>query len=520
MDLRYDLTLGALLRETAEKYPERPALVWRDQRWTYAELDRDVDIAARGLLKIGATRGSHVGLWSGNRPATVIGFCAAWRIGAVAVMLGGCRKKTELMERIEDADVDVLLYDHGSHGAAFDMIAQSLSHPERDKRVCIETLDELFAMAEGVPEARLRKAEESVTVDDVDTILFTSGSTSKPKGVVTTHFSRVNNFFAQAEILEVNEQDRILCALSLSHCFSISGNVGSAFAAGACTVIPESRYTPVLMDIIQREKCTIFTAVPTMFASMLNDPTREQYDLSSLRTGMIGGASYPAEQFKTICRELDFDLLPSLGQTETSAGLTGGFFSDSLEKRASTVGRFLPHVEGCIINRQGRVMPIGEMGEVCIKGYNVMQGYYKRPDLTAEAIDENGWLHTGDIGYLDEEGYLTLTGRCKDVIIRGGENIAPGEVERVVANDSRVEAVRVFGVPDDYYGEEVCACIVLYPDCEMNEDEVRAAVRKELVDFKVPRYVVFMKEFPLNANGKPDMEKVRRFAREMVLQPK
>lgn len=520
MEILKDVTLGELLNKTVNKYPKRPAIEYLDKCWTYEQLDEKTDEIAKGLLALGITKGTHVGIWANDRPNTLLCLYSLFKIGAVAVMLGTSLTKSELESRLIDTDTDYLLFDEGFKNTDFIKICNNLNISSLKKLIYIGlspqnslfSLDDLCELGNNISTERLSAAKSTVTASDPDVILFTSGTTSSPKGVVTTHFSRVNNIRAQAEALNTTHMDKFLIALPIFHCFSLSGSVLAAMAAGACVCFPENRRTHTILNTIEKSRCTIFTAVPTLFSAILARQDLKDFDLTSLRTGLIGGSMYPPSMFKRICETLNYDLLPSLGQTEATAGLTMGDLSDPLEVRATTIGRFMEHIEGCIMDEAGNKLPVGQQGEICIRGYNLMVGYYKRPDLTSKVIDKDGWLHTGDIGYQDDDGNIYLTGRLKDLIIRGGENIAPGEIENIIAEMPGVRQVKVVGVPDTHYIEEVCACVVCENNANLTPEDIREYVGKYLAYFKIPKYIIFIDEIPINCNGKFDTAKCKQLA--------
>jgi len=514
------VTIGDLLSAAVDRHSQSQALEYHGKKWSYCELDEITDGIAKGLMSAGVMRGSHVGIWANDRPNTVFCLYAVLKLGAVAVMLGASRTGYEISARLSDADVDFLLFDDGIR-ASFPEILRRTAMPPLRRIVYIGEkecegflkLEDLCAEGNAVTDEALREAKAAVKDTDPDMILFTSGTSGAPKGVVTTHFSRVNSAIAQAAMISAASEDRFCSALPMFHCFSLTATVMAALAAGACLCIAGSSRTTTILRTIERSRCTVFTAVPTLFSAILARPDIAEYDLSSLRTGLIGGSVYPPKLFERICRELDYDLLPSLGQTEATAGITAGSLSDSMEVRSRTVGRFLPDIEGTIKDiRTGFALPDGADGEICIRGYNVMQGYYKRPDLTSYVIDADGWLHTGDLGRMDHDGNIHLNGRIKELIIRGGENIAPAEVENAISADERVQTVKVVGVPDPHYMEELCACVVVRNGCSITDTEIRETVAAQLAEFKVPRYVLFVEKLPATGSGKINSAETRKMA--------
>lgn len=535
MNLRENITIGEMLAETVCRYPKRNAVEYQGRYWTYEELDSITDRIALRMLHLGINKGSKAGIWANDRPNTLFCFLALEKIGGIPVMLNTSWTAEEVRRQLEWTEVECLFYDEGYKNTDFMEICEKLELPLLRKKIYIgqsaphSNIEEIFYIKEKVEV--LEQEKSRVQAKDVDVILFTSGSTSTSKAVVTTHFSRVNNGYAQAEMIRAGCEDVFCVAIPMFHCFSLSGNILAALAVGACICFPESRKTDHIYAAIERAGCTILTAVPTLYAALLANPRRKQYHTASLRTGLVGGAGCSVELFCKVGKELQVELLMSLGQTEATAGITAGKYTDSLEIRAASAGYLIEHLEGKIEDiKNGNICKAGESGELCIRGYNVMQGYYKQPELTRQTIDQDGFLHTGDLGYFDEAGRLYLTGRLKELIIRGGENIAPGEIEQVILKDDRVEQVKVLGVPDEHYGEEVCACIVLkntIPEATSEEipgekmtasyimEEIQQLVSVHLAAYKVPRYVIFLKELPLTGNGKIDMAALKKIAEAM-----
>lgn len=517
-----NITLGELFAETCARFENRIAVEYMGDKISYAQLDARTDAIARGLMACGVKKGSRAAIWGNDRPNTLLCLLAMAKIGAVAVMMGTSLQHTELEGLLELSEAEYIFFDEGFRDTSFPEICRRLDLPRLSKLFYIglqpaegfDTLSDLEALGENITADELTAAKAAVTPDDPDMILFTSGTTSASKGVITTHYSRSNNVLAHIHALRATEKDKFCVAIPMFHCFSLTGSVLSALMCGACVYFPANRRTKTLFEAIERDGITVLHAVPTLFSAMLARNNAGEYDISSLRTGVIGGATYPPEFFERVSRELDYDLLSSLGQTEATAGFTFCDYDDPMEIKATTVGRFIEHTEGMIRNiATGEPQPRGQVGEICVRGYGVMQGYVNAPEMTAETLLPDGWLRTGDMGFIDENDCLHITGRLKDMIIRGGENISPIEIEDVLLEDGRIARVKAVAVPDAHYGEEICVCIVLKPDACMAEEEARELVRDRLAYFKVPRYVLFLDAIPETNSGKTAIGKLKDIAR-------
>lgn len=508
-----DQTIGSALQAAAAVFPDRPAVIDPTVSYSYAELDRMADRMARYYLSCGVGKGDHVGIVYRDCAAMLVQLYGIWRIGAVAVPLCTSYTEAELVHCIRTADIQLLILGSSQTGESYARLLDCSRFPVPVVPMDLLTGDLIQAKSASVPLCVLEQAKRAVRPEDPDTILFTSGTTGPTKPVLTTHASRVATLQAQAQVLSVEPTDRFCSALPMYHCFSLTATVLAAMAAGACVVFPADRHTRTILQAVETHRCTILTAVPTLFSALIRRLETESYDLSSLKKGMIGGSSYTEEFFCRVSERLGLVLVPSLGQTEATAGITSASVDDPLEVRARTIGRFFPGVEGCIKDIQtGGILPPGQEGEICVRGYNVMQGYYKQPEATAAVIDKDGWLHSGDLGKLDRQGYVCYTGRLKELIIRGGENIAPSEIEALLLADSRIRSAKVVGVPDPHYTEEICACVV--PASELSAEEVRSIVRQRAAYFKIPRYVLFFRELPMTSVGKIDVKALRKLAAE------
>jgi fatty-acyl-CoA synthase len=433
-------------------------------------------------------------------------------------MLNTSWSASEAAYALDYADVELLLAGRGRPGTA---ACEDLC-PEVLRKSPLPELREILSIGEGslyprlanMPDQGAMKAgsgevEQEARPEDVSAILFTSGATDRPKGAVLTHFGMINNSNAMSISLRATEKDRYLMALPLFHCFGLLANLLASLHSGAATVFPPDIHSIDLLRTIEAEKCTLFNAVPAMLLSMANNPELERADISSLRAGILGGAAATAEQYGRMRKALGMRLISSLGQTEATAGITIADYDAGDEVNAHTAGPMLPLEEAKIVSLDtGETLAAGEAGELCIRGYNVMKGYYRK-EPGQPAIDGEGWLHTGDMGFFDEQGNLRLTGRRKEIIIRGGENISPAEVEGYILGDSRVAEVKCIGVPDAFLGEEICACVALNPGRQITEREIRDNLAATLAKFKVPRYVLFFDSLPKTGSGKIALSRLR-----------
>lgn len=489
-----DLTVGQFLHRTARRFPDHPALEYMGRVWTYRELDEDVDRTARRLLAWGVQRGDRVGLWCETEPNMILLLYALPQIGAVPTLLNTSLQRSELAELLRRTEVSRLIVTDGYKSLKFPVMCQGLIEEVPTLQAVLYAglsgKDGGFATLDSLKEAsknELAWAEEAVTSQDIGYILYTSGTTSAPKAVMSTQYSRVNSGIQQAHDLGATDHDRFCVSVPIFHCFCLSANVMAACAAGACLYLPQSRRTGMILKAVSEGKCTVLSSVPTLFHAILCRPDFAKWDLSSL------------------------------GQTEATGGLTASYLDDPLDVRACTVGHFMDHVEGKIVRIEtGEEQPAGKTGEICVRGYLVMAGYYGQPDATAKAIDKDGWLHTGDMGWLDENGNVHLTGRLKELIIRGGENISPVEVESALNDCYEIAECKAVGVPDWHYGEEVCLCVVCRNGAKLSETEIRAILTRRLADFKIPKYIIFLEELPKITTGKVRSAELSRLAQERL----
>ena len=508
-------TVGAMFRETAKRFPENVCVETGSFALSYAQADRLTDRAALALLDLGLGKGSRAGIWCKDSPDFLCLYLAMEKLGIVPVLLNTALGGAELNVLLNKADARLLFFDDGYKGVQFPQVVEALGLPNaRYIPDFFAALPELTADRE----AALRAAEARVRPEDPDVIIFTSGTSGASKAVLTNHLARVNVARVQAETIALSERDKVCVALPMYHCFGLTGVVLAALHAGACLFFPAERRTASLLEAVSVYRCTVLSAVPTLFSAILARPDLGDFDLSSLRTGYIGGSLYTPEFFRCTEKALGFRLAPSLGQTEATAGLT--FLSPDApdEQRSTTVGRFMEGLEGQIRDiRTGEPLPAGQIGEICIRGYSVMLGYVGDEELTRETVDGAGWLRTGDLGRLDEEGCLHLSGRLKEIIIRGGENIAPGEIEALLLADPRVRECKCVAVPAPHYGEEICACVVPKPgSVPLGAEELRELVRSRLAAYKVPRYVLFLEALPRTASDKIALAALKTLAREKL----
>ena len=523
MELIKDLTIGKLLRDTAARYPDRPALKTREEELSYRQLDEAADTASRRLLYCGIKKGDHVGILCETQLEEIVVYYALARIGAVNVMFNTSLRAGELRELITRSDISVLLIGEGYRGVSFPaLVANILPDCPKLKKVFFIGSGEpgTFSRLDSLKKAsaeELAEAEARVLPQDTAQILFTSGSTSFPKMVCGSHYSRANCGRLQAKDLGATCEDVFLGALPVFHCFSISVNIMAACSVGGCLVLPASRKTTVLLSDIRDFRCTIVSSVPTLFFAMLHRPDFKDWDVSSVRTGFIGGSSYSPQQFKDIEDGFGMTLLSSLGQTEATGGLTTSDLTDPVDLRATTVGHMMDFLEGKTVDPDtGKTCAMGEPGEICVRGYVVMQGYYDNPEETAKVLDPDGWLHTGDWGWFGEDGYLRLSGRIKDLIIRGGENISPVEIENAAMEMGGIDSCKAIGIPSEHYGEEICLCVVLKKSSALSEDMIRTALSGKLASYKQPRYILFFRQLPMKATGKIDLKHLKKDSYERL----
>ncbi|MFI6876468.1 AMP-binding protein [Streptomyces sp. NPDC050400] len=505
-------TVGGNLQRAVAAWPDREALVDvpSGRRWTYAQFGADVDRLARGLLARGVAKGDRVGIWAVNCPEWVLVQYATARIGAVMVNINPAYRAHELAYVLKQSGVSVLVSSPGHKGTDYHALVRQVAPecPELRDRVFIgeHSWDALLAGGSSVPDEQLAAREAELSCDDPINIQYTSGTTGFPKGATLSHHNILNNGYWVGETVGYTEQDRVCLPVPFYHCFGmVMGNLGATSHA-ACIVIPAPSFEPAAtLRAVQEERCTSLYGVPTMFIAELNLPDFASYDLSSLRTGIMAGSPCPVEVMKRVVAEMHMaEVSICYGMTETSPVSLQTRRDDDLERRTGTVGRVLPHIEVKVVDPvTGVTLPRGEAGELCTRGYSVMLGYWGEPEKTAEVIDAGRWMHTGDLAVLREDGYAQIVGRIKDMIIRGGENVYPREIEEFLYGHPRIADVQVVGVPHEKYGEEVLACVILRDPAEpLTLDDVRDYCRDQLAHYKVPTRLRVLDAFPMTVSGK------------------
>jgi len=520
-------TLGANFDRIAATYPETEAVVsvHQGRRYTYRELREATDEFARGLIALGVEHGDRVGIWSTNNVEWVIAQFATPKIGAILVNINPAYRSSEASYVLQQSGVSVLLvqisYKTSNYVEIMREIADALPGLRAIVLIGDDELgaplpnamrwDDVRIAAKNVSPERLAERLAATQFDDAINIQYTSGTTGFPKGATLTHHNILNNGYFIGEGCRYGPNDRVCLPVPFYHCFGmVLGNL-AIVTHGATIVIPNYSFDPAMtLDAVVRERCTSLYGVPTMFIAELALPNFADYDCSSLRTGIMAGSPCPVEIMKRVQSEMHMpEVTICYGMTETSPVSTQTAVDDPIDKRTATVGRVHPHLEVKIVDENGKIVPIGTPGELCTRGYSVMLGYWNDPENTAKAIDAARYMHTGDIATMDEEGYLNIAGRIKDMVIRGGENIYPREIEEYLYAHPAIKDVSVIGLPDERYGEELCAWIVLHPDAELDEEAVRDFCRGKIAHYKIPRYVRFVAEFPMTVSGKVQKYKMR-----------
>ena len=543
-------TISQHFAEIVRRFPEQEAVVSLSQqrRLNYREFAGEVDRVARGLIAFGYGHGSRIGVWSTNNIEWLLLQMATARIGAVLVNINPAYRSKELAYALQCSEVQGLFLIPRFKGSDYVVMLRELI-PQLDtvmpplssekfpllKHIVVYEPDdaantalpaagfgvwqEMIAAGEGVTNDKLMEIDALLDFDDAINIQYTSGTTGSPKAVVLSHHNILNNAWFAAQAMHFNEQDRLVVPVPFYHCFGMVLANLLCLSVGACVVIPSEHFNAAaVLKAVEQERCTAIHGVPTMFIAELEHPEFAQYDLSSLRTGIMAGAPCAPSLMKRVMDTMHCgEILIGYGQTEASPLTHLTSRDDSIERRTETVGSNLPHQEVKVIDSEtGRLLPFGETGEICFRGYHIMREYYGQPEKSAAAIDAGGWLHSGDLGSMDESGYLRITGRLKDMIIRGGENIYPREIEDLLFTHPKVAEVAVFGIPDEFYGEEVMAWVKLHAGEEATDNELRDYCREQIAHFKVPKHISFVDAFPMTVTGKLQKFRMREIAIEKL----
>lgn len=539
----WDITLGEMLKESCITHGDHMMIEYtdRDYKRTYREFDIESDMIARGLMALGIEKGDHVAIWATNIPEWIITLYATAKIGAILVTVNTSYKVYELEYLLRQSDTKMLIMNKGYKDADYVSIVNDLCPSLKDSKIgefvdpmlpvlefvvfCGEeenpgmlSFDRLYDIGLSVSEEDLETRKNSLTSDDTINMQYTSGTTGFPKGVMLTHKNIINNGRFIGDCMKFTDKDRLCVQVPLFHCFGLVLSLMASFTHNS-TVVPVEAFSPSRsLKALYDGKCTALNGVPTMFIAMMEHPEFNNYKFSGLRTGIMAGSPCPEPVMKQVAEELGMNEITIVfGQTESSPGCTQTTTDDPLEVRVSTVGRELPLTECKIVDPEtGMEVPPGVAGEFCARGYNIMKGYYKMPEATAQAVDKDGWLHTGDLAIKDEDGYYRIVGRIRDMIIRGGENIYPKEIEEFLYTHDDVIDVQVIGVPSQIYGEEVLACVIKKPSSDMTEDQLKEYVKSRLARHKVPRYIEFVDSFPMTASGKIQKYKMREWAIEKL----
>jgi fatty-acyl-CoA synthase len=539
MSQQLTFTVGSLLDEMACRYPDNEALVYpeRGLRYSYKQFNDTCRQIAKGLLQLGIKKGDNIAIWAYNVPEWVLLQFASAKIGAVLVTINTSYKSAELEYILSQSDSTSLFmvgsFKDTNYIETLAGVVPELATSEPGKLTSaklpylknviligqetpVGTLNftSIIKMGVGVSDSVLNAVEAGLSCHETINMQYTSGTTGFPKGVMLTHHNLVNNGFNIGECMKFTEKDRLCIPVPFFHCFGCVLGVMVCVTHGS-VMVPVEIFDPLkVLQTIEKERCTAVHGVPTMFIAELEHSEFSKFDLSSMRTGIMAGSVCPIEVMKRAVKDMHVTEITSVyGQTESSPGITQTRTEDSIELRVATVGRALPDAEVKIVDiESGATLPPGKQGELCARGYMVMKGYYKMPEETAKVIDVDGWLHTGDLAIMDENGYCKITGRIKQMIIRAGENIYPREIEEFLYTHPKVSDVQVYGVPDRKYGEQVMAAIILKKGMEMSEEDVRNFCRDKIANYKIPKYVKFVDGFPMTASGKIQKFKMREMA--------
>lgn len=542
------LCVGQVLDDTAQAYPDNPALIVRHQsrRYTYQELLREVELAASGLLRLGVQKGDRVGIWATNCAEWVVAQFAAAKIGAILVSINPANRAFELEHVLRHSECQTLVLARGFRDCDYlEMLRhlcpesvrsrpgglQSARLPSLKNLIligdgpvpdCMYRWEELSELGKGLPARELQEREASLEFDDPISLQYTSGTTGMPKGTMLTHHNMVNNAFFAGASMKLTHHDRLCIPVPFYHCFGMVLSNLLCVLSGATMVLPAAHFDALeTLRAISEERCTAIHGVPTMFIAELEHPEFSRFDLSMLRTGIVGASPCPIEVMRRVVQSMHLhELTIAYGLTEASPLITQTSTGVSVELLVTTVGKPLPHTEVKIVDvLTGMTVPVGVQGELCVRGYLVMKGYYKNAEATRLAIDEDGWLHSGDLATMGDDGYFRITGRAKDVIIRGGENIYPGEIEQFLYTCPGVSNAQVIGVPDAKYGERIVAWVKLEPEAKLTAEEILKFCEGKIAAYKIPKYVKIVDSFPMTLSGKIQKFKMREMAiQELQLQ--
>lgn len=536
-------TVGEYLEYWAEQRPDKEYLVYSDRnfRLTWSEFNKRVDDMAAGFLAVGVAKGDHIGIWATNVPDWLTIFYASAKIGAVLVTVNTSYKLHEAEYLLDNADIHTLCITEGVFdGSYIDMVYQMLPELRETPRGCLHSkrfptirnvvyigqekyrgmynTAELLLLGKNTGYDKLNSIKATIGCHDVVNMQYTSGTTGFPKGVMLTHHNIVNNGKFTGEGMQFSENDKLCCCVPLFHCFGIVLATMSCLTHGSTQVMVEKFDPLVVLASVSRERCTVLYGVPTMFIAELEHPMFDMFDVSSLRTGIMAGALCPIELMRRVTEKLHITCITSVyGLTESSPGMTHSVIDDSFEMRCTTVGKDYPQTEVKVLNPEtGEECVVGEQGEMCCRGYLVMKGYYKNQQATDVVIDRQGWLHSGDLGVKDANGYYRITGRIKDIIIRGGENIYPREIEEYLYKLPQIKDVQVAAVPNEKYGEVPGAFIILKEGESLTEEEIRDFCRGQIARYKIPHHIFFVKEFPMTGSGKIQKYKLKDVAVQLL----